>query len=119
MAPNEDDLSEGGEDHESDEEGHEIGDINEEDDDDEDEDEVSKKYFKSIKSINEHNVTGTNFEKYNKERNKTTLECRRKIANFVLEYREMKGDREHAKAMLLEICEEAKIEKHMFVGYIL
>lgn len=64
-------------------------------------------------------MTGTNFEKYNKEGNKPTMEGRRKIANFVLEFRETKGDHEHAKAMLQEICNEAKIEKHMFVGYIL
>ena len=47
MAPNEDCLSEGAEEHESDY-GHDIGDINEEEDDDEDEDEISRKYFKSI-----------------------------------------------------------------------
>lgn len=42
----------------------------------------------SIKSMNERNVTGTNFEKYNEENTKPTMEARRKITNLVAEYRE-------------------------------
>ena len=68
-------------------------------------------------SMNEQNVIGMNFEKYNGEA-KPSHEIRRKIANFVLEYRETK-DRAHATDSFLEVCDETQIARYFFVGYIL
>lgn len=54
--------------------------------------------------MNEQNVIGTNLEKYNREE-RPTPEIRRKIANFVAEYKETK-DRSCAKDSFLEVCDE-------------
>jgi len=67
--------------------------------------------------MNEQNVIGTNFEKYNREA-RTTADVRRKIANFVLEYNESK-DRNHAKNSFLELCEETQVQRFVFLGFIL
>jgi phosphoribulokinase len=68
-------------------------------------------------SINEQNVIGTNFERYNREE-KPSVEVRRKIANFVSEFTDTK-DREHAKESLDEVCQETGIARFTFVGYVL
>ena len=67
--------------------------------------------------MNEQNVIGTNLEKYNREE-RPTPEIRRKIANFVAEYKETK-DRSFAKDSFLEVCDETLIPRFNFVGYIL
>jgi len=67
--------------------------------------------------MNEQNVVGTNFEKYNREA-KPSSEVRRKIANFVLEYKETK-DRDFAKTAFVDLCQELNTPRFNFVGYIL
>jgi glycosyltransferase involved in cell wall biosynthesis len=68
-------------------------------------------------SMNEHNVVGLDFEKYNREA-KPSGEIRRKIANFVAEYRETK-DTKAAVESFAELCRETSTAKFNFVGYIL
>ena len=86
-----------------------------------DEAEVDKEYRKILSrkvSMNEQNVVGMDFEKYNRDA-KPTDDIRRKIANFAIEFQELK-DRTHAKQAFLEICkEESDTPRHYFVGYIL
>ena len=67
--------------------------------------------------MNEQNVIGMNFEKYNREE-KPSQEIRRKIANFVMEYQETQ-DKQHAKNAFLEMCSESEVSHFTFVGYIL
>lgn len=52
--------------------------------------------------MNEQNVIGTNFERYNREA-KPSNEVRRKIQNFVAEYQEIR-DRLHAKEAMEDVC---------------
>ncbi len=66
--------------------------------------------------MNEQNVIGTNFEKYNDQ--KPSQEIRRKIANYFLEYKELQ-DKKLAKENFIEICRETQIKRFIFVGYIL
>lgn len=69
-------------------------------------------------SMNEQNVIGMDFEKYNRDA-KPTDDIRRKITNFFMEYQETK-DRAHAKDSFLELCQvEADTPRYFFVGYIL
>ena len=68
-------------------------------------------------SMNEQNVVGIHFEKYNREA-KPSSEVRRKIANFVLEYKETK-DRAYAKTAFVDLCQELNTPHFNFVGYIL
>jgi hypothetical protein len=69
---------------------------------DEDEDEDYKRIMERKVSMNEQNVIGFNFEKYNREA-KPSNEIRRKIGNFVMEFRETK-DRNYAKESFIELC---------------
>jgi hypothetical protein len=82
-----------------------------------DDDEDYKRIMNRKVSMNEQNVIGTNFEKYNREA-KPSAEIRRKIGNFVMEYTETK-DRVHAKESFLEICSEGSVPAFNIVGYIL
>lgn len=66
--------------------------------------------------MNEVNVIGMDLEKYNDHR--PGQEIRRKIRNFINEYEEAK-DFEIAKESFEEICNETKIQKSYFAGYIL
>ena len=56
-------------------------------DEEDSEDEDFKRIMTRKVSMNETNVIGMNFEKYNREA-KPTAEIRRKIGNFVMEYQE-------------------------------
>jgi len=85
--------------------------------DDEESNEEYRKILSRRVSMNEENVTGTNFEKYNGEA-KPSQEIRRKIANYLNEYREH-SDEKFAKEIFLEICAETSIARFTFVGYIL
>ena len=67
--------------------------------------------------MNEQNATGINLEKYNGEE-KPTQDIRRKIANFVIEYRETR-DKQHARNSFREICGETKIHPYSFVNQLL
>ena len=67
--------------------------------------------------MNEQNVVGVQFEKYNREA-RPSADVRRKIANLVVEYIETK-DCNNAKGLFLELCDELKTPKFNFVGYIL
>ena len=64
-------------------------------DEEDSEDEDFRKIMSRKVSMNEQNVIGLNFEKYNRE-DKPSVEIRRKIGNFVLEYQETL-DKAHAK----------------------
>lgn len=66
-------------------------------------------------SMNEQNVIGTNFEKYNDQ--KPSQEIRRKIANYFLEYKD-NYDKTHAVRCFEDICKENNLPKHIFIGYI-
>lgn len=66
--------------------------------------------------MNEQNVIGMNFEKYNDQ--KPSLEIRRKIGNFFLEFQNNK-DKEEAKQNFIEICEQTRTKYYIFYGYIL
>jgi hypothetical protein len=68
-------------------------------------------------SMNEQNVIGFNFEKYNREA-KPSNEIRRKIGNFVMEFRETK-DRNYAKESFNELCNTADTNAFTVIGYIL
>lgn len=85
--------------------------------DDDSEDEDYRRIMTRRVSMNEQNVIGTNFEKYNREA-KPTSEIRRKIGNFVMEYNDT-HDSANAKQTFLEICEKSSIPHFTFVGYIL
>lgn len=56
--------------------------------------------------MNETNVIGMNFEKYNNQ--KPTQEVRRKIANYFAEYKE-NNDYEYGKTSFLDISKETQI----------
>jgi hypothetical protein len=79
-------------------------------------DEDVRKIMERKVSMNEQNVIGMNFEKYNDI--KPSQEIRRKIANMFLEYRELR-DKEHARDSVIEICRETGISRFVFLGYIL
>jgi hypothetical protein len=66
--------------------------------------------------MNETNVIGMNFQKYNQ--NKPSFEIRRKIVNFVQEYLE-NGDINFSKQNFDEIIKETNIQPFLFTGYIL
>lgn len=66
--------------------------------------------------MNESNVIGMNFEKYNDQ--KPSQEIRRKIANYFAEYMDNE-DKEQAKIGFQDICKETSIKPFVFVGYIL
>ena len=66
--------------------------------------------------MNEQNVIGTNFEKYNDQ--KPSQEIRRKIANYFLEYKD-NYDKATAARSFEDICKENSLPKHIFIGYIL
>ena len=57
-------------------------------DEEDSEDEDFRRIMSRKVSMNEQNVIGMNFEKYNREA-KPSQEVRRKIANFVMEYQEI------------------------------
>ncbi len=82
-----------------------------------DDDEDYKRIMNRKVSMNEQNVIGTNFEKYNREA-KPSGEIRRKIGNFVMEFRETK-DKNHAKESFLEMCSTEGVAAFNIVGYIL
>ena len=86
-------------------------------DEDDSEDEDFRRIMSRKVSMNEQNVIGMNFEKYNRE-GKPSGDIRRKIGNFVIEYQETQ-DKEHAKNSLLEMCQESDVPRFTFVGYIL
>jgi hypothetical protein len=83
-------------------------------------DEEYRKIVSRKVSMNEQNVIGMNFEKYNLLSDaKPTHNVKRKVANFAVEYQETK-DRDHARASFLELClETLDIPRYYFVGYIL
>jgi hypothetical protein len=64
--------------------------------------------------MNEQNVIGLNFEKYNNQR---SPEIRRKIINFIEEFRENK-DKLIAMQAYKEILSENKLPAYMFLGYL-
>ena len=80
------------------------------------EDEDANKIVDRKISINQSNVTGLDFEKYNDL--KPTPEIKRKITNLCLEFRES-GDKEHASAEFIEICEQTGLKRFVFLGYLL
>ena len=82
-----------------------------------DDDEDYKRIMNRKVSMNEQNVIGTNFEKYNREA-KPSGEIRRKIGNFVMEYRETK-DKAHAQESFLEMCSTEGVPAFNIIGYIL
>lgn len=86
-------------------------------DDDAEIDENVRKIMSRRVSMNEQNVVGMNFEKYNREA-KPSAEIVRKITNFAMEFQETK-DKAHAKASFLELCQETQTPRFTFVGYIL
>lgn len=65
--------------------------------------------------MNETNVVGMNFQKYNEQ--KPSFEIRRKIANYATEYLEH-GDVQFSKQFFQEILSETNIQVFLFVGYI-
>jgi hypothetical protein len=99
----------------SDNGGYDEGDRRSDEEDSEDED--FRRIMTRKVSMNEQNVIGMDFEKYNREA-KPSQEVRRKIANFVMEYRETQ-DKQHAKNSFLEMCTESGVSHFTFVGYIL
>lgn len=105
-------------------------------DDEEDDDEDVRKIVERKVSMNEQNVIGMNFEKYNN--NKPSTEIRRKIMNYLQEYREgllssketdqnsmetstavITKSKSLAHEHFVEICKETGIQKFVFVGYII
>ena len=86
-------------------------------DDDAEIDENVRKIMSRRVSMNEQNVVGMNFEKYNREA-KPSAEIVRKITNFAMEFQETK-DKSHAKSSFLELCKETQTPRDTFVGYIL
>jgi len=82
-----------------------------------DDDEDYKRIMNRKVSMNEQNVIGTNFEKYNRE-GKPSGEIRRKIGNFVMEYKETK-DKAHAMDSFLEMCSIEGVAAFNIIGYIL
>ena len=82
----------------------------------EEEDEDVKKILSRKVSLNEQNVVGMNFEKYNDQ--KPSQEVRRKIANYLAEFSQT-ADAQHAKASFGEILRETSVQPCVFVGYIL
>lgn len=75
-----------------------------------------KKILSRKVSMNEQNVVGMNFEKYNDQ--KPPQDIRRKIANYFAEYSQNQ-DNLQAKASFHEILKETNIQPFVFVGYIL
>jgi hypothetical protein len=71
-----------------------------------DEDEDVRKIMDRKVSMNEQNVIGMNFEKYNDI--KPSQDIRRKIANYFQEYKETQ-DKNHAKNDFIDICRETSI----------
>ena len=67
-------------------------------------------------SINMDNVTGLDFENYNKI--KPSREIKLKIANLFFEFKEY-GDKQHALEEFLRICEETETKRFMVAGHIL
>lgn len=80
------------------------------------EDEDANKIVDRKISINQSNVTGLDFEKYNDL--KPTPEIKRKITNLCLEFHEL-GDKKHASAEFIDICEQTGMERFVFLGYLL
>lgn len=80
------------------------------------EDEAVAKIMSRKVSMNESNVVGMNFQKYNLL--KPNFEVRRKIANFVSEYLEH-GNPELARDTMAEILQETGVQKFQFIGYAL
>ena len=97
--------------------GHSFDDGDRRSDEEDSEDEDFRRIMSRKVSMNEQNVIGMNFEKYNRE-GKPSGEIRRKIGNFVLEYQDTQ-DKVHAKNSFLEMCQESGVSNFTFVGYIL
>ena len=70
------------------------------------EDETVKKIMSRKVSMNEQNVVGMNFHKYNEV--KPSFEIRRKIANYVQEFLE-NGDISFSKTFFTDILQETSI----------
>lgn len=81
----------------------------------EDDEDIRKILGRKV-SMNESNVIGMNFEKYNNQ--KPSQDIRRKITNYLAEYRE-NLDYNYAKTSFLDICKETSIQEFIFCGYIL
>ena len=67
-------------------------------------------------SMNQENVVGLDFERYNKI--KPSPEIKLKISNLFLEFKESR-DKEHAMGEFLGICEQTETSKFMVAGHIL
>ena len=80
------------------------------------EDEDATKLVDRKISLNQTNVVGLNFEKYNDL--KPTPEIKRKITNLCMEYHELK-DKKHAADEFIEIITSTGLQKFVFVGYLL
>lgn len=82
------------------------------DDDDDYKREVTRKI-----SVNENNVVGINFQKYQDA--KPSKEIRRKIFNFVDEYNTIEENKETALSNMQSTMKENDLEGYYFVGYAL
>ena len=67
-------------------------------------------------SMNQENVVGLDFERYNKT--KPSPEIKLKISNLFLEFKESL-DKEHAMEEFLGICDETETSRFMVAGHIL
>ena len=85
-------------------------------DDEVSEDEDVKGFVERRMSMNQYNMAGMNFQKY--QESKPSAGVRREILNMFNEYKEFE-DKNHAREELIAICKQYEIQTHCFLGYFL
>jgi hypothetical protein len=85
-------------------------------DDEVSEDEDVKGFVERRLSMNQFNMAGMNFQKY--QESKPSQGVRREILNMFNEYKEFE-DKNHAREELVGICKQYEIKVHQFLGYFL